>query len=243
MPEVRIGCSGFMYDHWRGPFYPPSLSKQKYLNFYTERFNTVEMNVTFYRLPPEKTFLHWYTQTPEGFSFSVKGSRFITHIKRLKDPEEALSRFMQRAMNLREKLSIVLWQFPPQFKADRGRLREFVSLFKGYRVRATFEFRHQSWISSETTRILEEAGFSYCMADWPEFNRQLPLTTDYVYIRRHGHGGSYDTCYSREELKADAEMIRDYLRDGMDVYIYFNNDAYGYAPQNAQTLKELLGTV
>jgi uncharacterized protein YecE (DUF72 family) len=240
MPLVKIGCSGFMYDHWSGVFYPSDLKKSQWFKFYTEVFDTVEMNVTFYRLPPERSFINWYKLTPEGFAFSIKGSRFITHIKRLKEPEEPLSRFMSRAMLLKEKLSVVLWQFPPRMKRDVKRLVKFIELLKQYNARAAFEFRDETWIVPEVTKLLEDAGFCYCMADWPEFNRDLPITASYIYIRRHGHGGSYNTCYSEEELQEDAKKIKSLFKRGLDVYIYFNNDAFGYAPKNARRLKKII---
>ncbi len=241
MAKVRIGCSGFMYDHWRGVFYPEGISKKQWLQYYTGVFDTVELNVTFYRLPKRESFTGWYEKSPQGFSFSIKGSRYITHIKRLKEPEEALERFLDVAANLRDKLSVVLWQFPPGFGLDYDRLRDFLFMLRKYRVRHTFEFRHPGWIVPEVTGLLREEGHAFCMADWPGFINELPATADFVYMRRHGHGGRYDSCYSLEELRKDAARIKGYLKQGLDVYMYFNNDAFGYAPKNAVELKELLG--
>ncbi len=243
MAKVRIGCSGFMYDHWRGVFYPPGLPKKGWFQYYTGVFDTVEMNVTFYRLPKKESFIKWYRESPEGYTFSIKGSRYITHIRRLKEPEEPLRRFFDVAVNLRDKLSVVLWQFPPRFGLDYERLKEFLRLLRGYRVRHTFEFRHPDWIAPQVIELLQKEGHSLCMADWPGFIDELPETADFVYIRRHGYGGGYDTCYSIEELRRDAKRIKGYLKRGLDVYIYFNNDAFGYAPRNAVELKELLGHV
>ncbi len=242
MPAAHIGTSGFMYDHWRTNFYPEGLSKGKWLKYYTEKFSAVELNVTFYKLPKEETFLKWHKGTPEGFSFSLKGSRFITHIKRLLEPEEPVALFMERATLLRKKLAVVLWQFPPGFKADTGRLREFLEALRPYKkTRNAFEFRNETWLNREVVSLLEKADACLCMADWPAFLDDLPLTADFVYMRRHGEGGSYATSYSEEELRADARRIRKYLKAGRDVFVYFNNDAFGYAPKNALRLKELLG--
>lgn len=240
MPDLRIGCSGFNYRGWRENFYPADLPQKKWFEYYCKVFNTVELNVTFYRLPIADTFKKWHDETPEGFVFSLKGSRFITHIKRLLDPEEPLRLFFGRAMNLREKLKVVLWQFPPSFKLNLSRLKKFLKLFKKYPVRHTLEFRHESWISGDVFALCMENNVSLCMADWPEFIDNLPVTSDFIYIRRHGAGGSYATCYSKAEIREDAKRIKSYLKDKKDVYIYFNNDAFGYAPKNARELMEML---
>ena len=240
MPEVLIGCSGFSYDHWaHGVFYPEGLARSKWLGHYTKIFRTVELNVTFYRLPLEQTFAKWMRQTPDDFIAAVKGSRFITHIKKLKDPEEPLKRLFERVKPMREKIPVVLWQLPPTFRADAERLRQFVRALKAYKYRHAFEFRNESWMNEEVTDILKKAGHALCMADWPPFLDDLPLTADFVYIRRHGHG-TYGADYSPEDLKRDAERIRAYKRKGKDVYIYFNNDIQGFAPKNARELMGLL---
>jgi len=240
MVKVNIGCSGFMYNHWLRTFYPEEIPKRRWFEYYSGIFDTVELNVTFYRLPKAETFQKWYDITPKTFSFSLKGSRFITHIKRLNEPRDALKRFFDAVMNLKEKLSVILWQLPLGMKYEPGRFSDFISLLENYRVRNAFEFRHESWINGDTIDALKKSGYALCMTDWPEFNKEHPLTADFVYMRRHGYGGSYNTCYSREDLKKDARKIRDYLKKGTDVYIYFNNDANGYAPKNALELKELL---
>ncbi len=240
MAEVKVGCSGFMYNHWRKVFYPEDIPKWKWFQYYTGHFDTVEMNVTFYRLPSASSFKRWYNDSPEGFSFSLKGSRLITHIKRLRDVEEQTKKFFSLAKMLGEKLSVVLWQFPPKMELDLSALEGFLLLIKQFNVRAGFEFRHRSWVNKRVERLLAKYGFSYCQADWPEFNKDLPVTTDFVYIRRHGRGGRYNSCYTAEELKYDAEKIKEYLKKGINVFIYFNNDVSGYAPQNALTLKKML---
>lgn len=240
MPELKIGCSGFHYWGWKGNFYPPDLPQKKWLDFYCKIFNTVELNVTFYRLPLASTFSKWHNETPSDFVFSIKGSRFITHIKRLLDPQEPLEIFFERALNLKEKLRVVLWQFSPSFKINIERLKFFLKLLKKYPVKNTLEFRHESWITEEVIDLCRKHNISLCTADWPEFIDELPVTSDFVYIRRHGKGGSYATCYSKAELKKDAKRIRNYLKNDKDVFIYFNNDAFGYAPKNAKELMEML---
>jgi uncharacterized protein YecE (DUF72 family) len=241
MPEVRIGCSGFLYSHWRENFYPRGVPQRKWLEYYAERFSTVELNVTFYRLPDKAAFRKWRGETPEGFSFSLKGSRFITHIKRLKSPAEPVKLFMERAAVLKDKLAVILWQFPANFKKDAQRLEEFLEALRPYGMRNTFEFRNETWMDKEITSLLKREGQGLCMADWPPFVNDLPVTAGFVYMRRHGHGGSYDTCYSTKELKGNALRIKKYLMRRKDVFVYFNNDAFGYAPRNALELKEMLG--
>ncbi len=240
MDSLWIGCSGFSYKHWEGLFYPEDIPQTRWFSFYQQHFNTVEMNVTFYRLPKKETFRKWYREAPEGFVFSVKGSRFITHLKRLKDVDDAVKRFFDLVMILKERLSVILWQFPPGMKLDVDRLCGFLELIKPYPVKHAFEFRHQSWITKDVTILLKKHNHSYCMADWPEFNKKLPVTSDFVYIRRHGKGGTYDTCYSSKELKRDAREIKGYLARGLEVFIYFNNDVNAYAPRNALELMEIL---
>lgn len=240
MPSLNIGCSGFLYDHWKGIFYPEDMPRRRWLEYYCTKFTTVELNVTFYGVPDKETFSKWYKETPKGFVFSLKGSRFITHIKKLKASAEPVDVFLSRALTLKEKLGVILWQMPPSLKVDPARLAEFLELLRPYGARNTFEFREDTWISKKVISLMEKENASLCMADWPEFLNDLPVTSDFVYIRRHGENGSHATSYSPEKLKADATRIRKYLRDKKDVFIYFNNDAFGYAPQNALRLKKLL---
>jgi uncharacterized protein YecE (DUF72 family) len=240
MPEIRIGCSGFNYQHWKGRFYPEDLVQKNWFLYYCRVFNTVELNVTFYRLPGPETFEKWYRETPADFAFSLKGSRFITHIKRILEPEKPLDLFFSGALLLQDKLRAVLWQFPPSFEKDAERLRNFLDLLANYPVRNALEFRHHSWITEDVFDLCREHDAGLCMADWPEYLDELPVVSDFVYIRRHGAGGSYDTCYSKASLERDATRIRGYRKDGKDVFVYFNNDAYGYAPENARVLLELL---
>jgi uncharacterized protein YecE (DUF72 family) len=236
MPELRIGCSGFSYQHWRGIFYPENLAERKWLEYYSSIFSTVELNVTFYRLPRPSVFDRWYAGTPPDFGYSIKGSRFITHVKKLLSPEGPLRLFLDSALRLQEKLKVVLWQFPPTFKANRERLAAFVRLLNKFPVRNAFEFRHESWIVPDIMDLCRDHNVSLCMADWPGFIDDLPVTADFIYIRRHGKGGSYATRYSKAELRKDAARIRRYLKDRKDVFIYFNNDASGFAPLNAREL-------
>jgi uncharacterized protein YecE (DUF72 family) len=240
MSKLAIGCSGFNYPHWRGTFYPGGMPQRLWLDHYASVFASLELNVTFYRLPRPSTFEKWKLGTPPGFLFALKGSRFITHIKRLRDPWEPLERFFAAALELKEKIGAVLWQLPPGFRADTQRLRLFLELLEKYPVKNTLEFREESWLGDEAVSLCREHNIAICMADWPRFLDEPPLTADFVYIRRHGRGGDYATEYSHEQLARDAERIRGYLGGGRDVFIYFNNDAQGYAPKNACDLKRLL---
>lgn len=240
MPHLYIGCSGYSYQHWRGVFYPDHIPQKQWFAHYRSIFSTVELNVTFYRLPKVETFQHWYADTASDFSFAVKGSRFITHRKRLAGVEEALDRFFEGAMELREKLQVVLWQLPPSFRVSLERLEPFLSLIDRYPVRHTFEFRHESWLCPEVIELCQKHKAALCMADAPAFLASPPVTSDFIYIRRHGYGGSYTGNYSNEELQRDAERIRGYLARGLDVFVYFNNDIGGYAPRNASELAGML---
>ncbi|HEU5360670.1 MAG TPA: DUF72 domain-containing protein [Candidatus Deferrimicrobiaceae bacterium] len=243
MPDLRIGCSGFSYKHWKEVFYPGDVRSNEWLRYYSNVFSTVELNVTFYRLPLPQTFDRWHEETPPGFRFAVKGSRLITHLKKLQDPEEALALFFERVLRLREKLAVILWQFPPSFRVDLLRLKDFLGMLESSPVRNAFEFRNESWITEGVEAVLGRYGAAFCLADRPEFLDDLPATADFVYLRRHGAEGSYAGRYSRKALEKDAKRIRSFLKGGRDVFVYFNNDAFGYAPANARELAEIVGTV
>jgi uncharacterized protein YecE (DUF72 family) len=238
MSELTIGCSGFSYKHWKKVFYPDDLSPSKWLEYYSRIFSSVELNVTFYHLPTKAAFQSWYRGTPAGFKFAVKGSRYITHVKRLSDPKEPLEKFFEGASLLKEKMSVVLWQLPPLFKLNRERFSSFLVLLQRYPVRHTFEFRNESWITPSVIDLCRDHNAGLCMADSPEFIDDLPVTSDFVYLRRHGHTAQHDGRYSKAELAQDAARIRGYGKQKKDVFIYFNNDPHGYAPANA---RELIG--
>ncbi len=243
MARTFIGCSGFSYRHWSGGvFYPEGLSQRKWLEHYCTRFNTVELNNTFYRLPPESNFVSWRNRTPGGFRFAVKGSRLITHIRRLHDCEGPVREFMSRVSALGEKLGVVLWQLPPAFRANRELLRQFALLLKatGFPSHA-FEFRHPSWLAPEMEAILVYFGFARVAAD----GRTCPVEEaggggDFVYFRRHGPGGRYNALYSEDTLEEDANRAQKWIEMGRNVYVYFNNDARGYAPHNATQLLQMI---
>lgn len=242
-PKCYIGTSGYSYNHWKEVFYPKGTPSNRWLEFYCKNFDTVELNVTFYRLPKIEVYKSWYKRTPRGFSFSVKGSRFITHIKRLRKCKDAIKTFFDRGPYLKEKVSCVLWQLPPRFKKDGKVLSNFIKqLPKVKRVRHAFEFRDESWYSSEIFDILHDNNMALCSADWPGFsNKPLYDIADFIYIRRHGQGAVlYGGCYSKVQLRKDRDVIREALLRKKDIYIYYNNDANGNAPRNALWLKKIL---
>jgi uncharacterized protein YecE (DUF72 family) len=241
-PLLHIGTSGFSYEHWQNIFYPPEIKTNKWLEYYSRHLNSLELNVSFYRLPQAAAFLSWYRRTPPGFSFAVKGSRFITHVKRLKEVDEPLQRFMERALNLKDKLAAILWQLPPKFELNLERLATFIQLLKKYPpLPQVFEFRHQSWLSPPVYNLLSQADMAICHADWPAFNQNIPHTAGHTYIRRHGAGAQlYSGCYSPKQLQQDADIISELARQGKQVFIYFNNDAHAWAVQNAINLAQLL---
>lgn len=240
MARLSIGCSGFSYNHWRGTFYPEDLPQKEWFPYYCRHFSTVELNVTFYRTPTADMFKHWYEESPADFSFAAKGSRYITHVKRLAEPETPLSRFFTPASELKEKLQVVLWQFAPQFKFNEERFRTFVSSLANYQTRTTLEFRNESWLCPFVVDLCQAHNISLCMADWPPFIDEPQITADFVYIRRHGREGSYNGDYPTRQLEKDAERIASYLEKGLDVFIYFNNDAGGAAPRNALDLAAIM---
>jgi len=204
------------------------------------KLNTVELNVTFYRLLKKEAFERWYKETPPHFTFCLKGSRFITHVKKLKDVELPLSTFFNATAPLLEKLDVILWQLPPNLKLNMKNLEDFVENLRHYPVRHVFEFRHKSWLVKKVFNLLSAANIGVCMADWPDFINEVPLTADFVYIRRHGEGGNYATNYTTDQLKDDAKKIKEYMKLGKDIYYYFNNDSFAYAPKNALELITIL---
>ncbi|MCL5960994.1 MAG: DUF72 domain-containing protein [Chloroflexi bacterium] len=233
--EYRVGTSGWHYEHWRGRFYPMDLPKSKWLEYYARRFDTVEVNNSFYRLPSEKAFRNWYDQSPEGFIFALKASRIITHYRKLKNIHEPLSTFLGRAANLKEKLGPVLYQLPPTLKRDDPLLAEFVSaLPEG--VRHVVEFRHRSWYEEPVFEILRRRGIGYCIVSQPGFESPFTATGRFAYIRFHGRTALYAGSYSDSELARWALKIQALERPTDEVFAYFNNDAEANAVFNAQEL-------
>lgn len=230
-----IGTSGWHYEHWRGLFYPPELPKTRWLDFYARHFTTVELNNTFYRLPTEKAFTSWRESSPKGFLYTVKVSRFITHIKRLKNVDEALENFLVRARLLEDKLGPLLYQLPPNMRRNDEMLESFLSILPPGLCHV-FEFRHESWLDDKVFALLQRHNAGLCVFDMPDFTCPLVATADFAYIRFHGSSGLYSSCYSDEELFDWARKISQLSQNLEAVYIYLNNDAQAFAVRNAQTL-------
>lgn len=243
--EVRIGTSGYVYEHWWDNFYPEDLPARARFAYYAERFDAVEVNNTFYRLPSEKVVRDWAEAAPPGFLYAFKASRYVTHMKRLlpggtyASPVETL---LDRLAPLKDKLGPVLFQLPPQMRKDAPRLRAFLQRIP-YRegVPYVFEFRHASWYDDEVLGILGEHGVAFCVHDWVHAPTPIEVTADLVYVRFHGHRAPYRDRYGPRRLAPWVRRIREWQRQGRDVHAYFNNDEAAYAVQDARWLGEKLG--
>ena len=239
LPWLFIGTSGWHYDHWRERFYPVGLPKSRWLGYYAETFRTVELNNSFYHLPSEKAFLSWKESTPPGFIFTVKASRLITHMRKLRNVEQALENFLSRARLLGEKLGPILYQLPPNLHRNGSLLEDFASRLPTD-LAHVFEFRHSSWFDPSIFAIMERQKIGFCIFDAP--GRPCPevVTSDLVYVRFHGSSQLYSSCYTEEELESWAGRIADLARGRRAVYMYFNNDADAYAVHNALSLRKRL---
>lgn len=237
--EIRIGTSGWHYEHWRGVFYPPELPAGDRLRFYCGTFDTVEINNSFYRLPGEAAVRRWRETVPDGFLFAVKGSRFITHMKKLRDAEAPLSAFLCRMGLLGDRLGPVLFQLPPGWRVNASRLREFLRLLPSGN-RYAFEFRDPSWFHPEIYRELERYGYAFCQYQLGELVSPDVVTADFVYVRLHGPGGPYRGRYGEEGLAPWIKRMEIFLGRGLDLYCFFDNDERGYAVMDALLLKDLL---
>lgn len=239
MATYYIGTSGWHYEHWRGLFYPEKLEKTKWLWFYARHFDTVELNNTFYRLPSEAAVKTWRDSSPENFTFAVKVSRFITHIKRLRNLGDSVDKFTSRIKILGGKLGPLLYQTPPNMHRNNEVLESFVSALP-QDMRHVFEFRHESWFNDTVYQILRKYNAGLCVFDMPDFTCPLVATADFAYIRFHGSTGLYSSCYSDDELAGWAGKLTGLAQNLKAVYIYFNNDMEAYAVKNALTLRSLL---
>ena len=236
--DVRIGTSGWHYKHWLGNFYPERSPASKMLALYQERFETVELNNTFYRLPSQKAVIAWRESTPEHFLFAVKGSRFLTHMKKLKDPEPALDRFFGRVGLLREKLGPILFQLPPYWEIDVERLRYFLRVLPQHQY--CFEFRNPTWNTPEVFDLLRAHNAAYCAYHLAGYESPMEITANFTYIRLHGPGGKYQGSYDDGSLGALAGRIQAWRSELESVYVYFDNDEGGYAARDALRLRAMV---
>lgn len=236
---IHIGTSGWHYAHWKGPFYPPDLPSSGYLAHYLQFFQTVEINNSFYKLPSKETFQQWRQTVPPGFLFAVKANRYITHMKKLIDPEQPLTTMFERLEALEDHLGPVLYQLPPRFRLNLERLQQFLAALPAGPL-AAFEFRDPSWFDPAVYATLAAHNAAFCIY---HLNRSLSpreVTADFVYLRLHGPEGAYQGRYSDQELAGWAAAIRQWSEDGRDIYCYFDNDQAGYAVQDARQLQELV---
>lgn len=236
--EIRIGTSGWHYGHWLGPFYPADLPTAQMLPYYLRYFDTVEINNSFYRLPELTTFENWREATPANFCFAVKASRYLTHMKKLKDPQSGLENLMPRVEGLGEKLGPILFQLPPHWHVNVERLQAFLTALPPT-YRYSFELRDATWHRPEVYEVLRQHNAAFCIYDLAGFQSALEITADFAYIRLHGPGGAYQGSYSEEALQEWARLIKQWSATLKAIYVYFDNDQAAYAVYNALRLKEL----
>ena len=238
--EVRIGTSGWHYKHWHGPFYPVDLPVSHMLAFYLDHFDSVEINNSFYRLPLASTFESWSRQATPGFCFAVKASRYLTHMKKLKDPQAGLQRFFPLVELLGDKLGPILFQLPPHWSCNAPRLAEFLRALP-QQHRYSFEFRDPTWHCPEIYRLLKRHNAAFCMYELAGFRSPIRVTADFTYVRLHGPATkAYQGSYDSAALTMWCDRIWKWQSELKAVYVYFDNDQSGYAAQNASRLKNLV---
>ncbi|HJU62538.1 MAG TPA: DUF72 domain-containing protein [Candidatus Binatia bacterium] len=238
-PRIHIGTSGWHYKHWRGSFYDPDARAADMLRFYVQQFDTVEINNSFYRLPTKAALQNWRDVAPGKFCFAVKGSRFLTHMKKLKDPEPGLGRFFDRVETLGRKLGPILFQLPPGWQCNSERLASFLRALPPQR-RYAFEFRNPTWHQEVIYELLRSHNAAFCIYELAGFQSPVQISADFAYVRLHGPDGAYQGKYTNKQLGGWAEQIRHWQRRLKNIYVYFDNDQNGYAACNALELKKML---
>lgn len=237
--KILIGTSGWSYDHWRGNFYPEELPHEQWLKYYAKHFLSVEINSSFYHLPEKKTLQHWQQTVPDDFIFCVKASRYITHMKKLNDPQQSLATFFEHISLLGEKLGPILFQLPPHWNFNAERLNGFLHMLSADYCYA-FEFRDQSWHNAEAYDLLSKHNAAFCIYELDGFLSPKKITADFVYVRLHGPNGAYQGSYGAPTLSGWAGAFSTWSSQGREIYCYFDNDEAGYAAQNALQLNEML---
>jgi uncharacterized protein YecE (DUF72 family) len=243
---MLIGTSGWTYASWKGSFYPEHCPRrQRFLEYYAQEFLTTEVNSSFYHLPRVATYEQWAAQVPADFVFALKVSRLITHHKRLVEVEEPWRAFVGRARVLGRRLGPLLLQFPPSFQHDRPRLARFLAAADRQPgpdppLRLVFEFRHESWFREDIYDLLRRHGAAVCVADSPRYPRREVRTAAFAYLRFHGRTQMFASSYTDAELAQEAQLLKRDVRAGLDVFVYFNNDACGHAVANARKLRWLM---
>lgn len=237
--SVHIGTSGWNYKHWLGRFYPEKFPAKDMLDFYSHHFNTVELNNSFYHLPSFESLRTWRKTVPESFVLAVKGSRFITHMKKLKAPKTSTRKFFSRVKHLEDKLGPILFQLPPHWTVNIERLSVFLERLPN-EYRYAFEFREPSWFTDEIYKLLKKHHAALCIYHMSGYDSPAEITANFVYLRFHGAHSTYGGSYSKSQLRLWAKRIRAWQADGKEVFVYFNNDPEAHAVYNAKTLRELL---
>lgn len=238
-PRIHVGTSGWHYSHWRGHFYPDDLASAHWFAYYVERFRTVEINNSFYKLLSPVAVSAWYDASPPDFVFAVKASRYITHTKRLQNAEDSYARFFDSIADFRDKLGPILFQLPPHWRSNPERLDAFLRILpRGHTY--TFEMRDPSWHNEEIYDLLRAHNAAFCIYELAGFRSPLVITADFVYVRLHGPGGKYQGDYQSRTLAHWAQRARAWSATGKRVYVYFDNDQEGYAAKNALSLQRRL---
>ena len=237
--KAYIGTSGWHYKHWSGTFYPEKFSLKAMFAFYAKHFQTVEINNSFYHLPEVSTFISWRENSPEDFIFAVKASRFITHMKKLKAPKTSTEKLFVRVEKLENKLGPILFQLPPSWNLNLERLSMFLEALP-MEHRYTFEFRNQSWLVKEVLDLLSKHNAAFCIYDLAGFETPAHVTANFAYIRLHGPGGKYQGDYPKSKLTQWATYARNWIGEGRDTFIYFDNDQQAFAVKNAQELMKMI---
>jgi uncharacterized protein YecE (DUF72 family) len=237
--RVYSGTSGWVYKGWREHLYANTPIK-RWLDVASSTFASLEINGSFYTQISPATYERWRDTTPSEFRFSLKGHRFVTHYKRLRDCRDSIIRLRDQATHLGSKLAAVVWQLPRNFECDLVRLDDFIRALSSWRIRHALELRHRSWFVTAVADRLREAGIAVCHSDAPDFPMWREITADFVYVRLHGHTRKYASSYSAPALRRWARDARSWMDDGRDVFVYFDNDAEGHAVANALDFAELV---